>query len=67
MSAPDFSFVDHGSIVIMHALTDAALEWVDAHVEYESWQMWGRNGFAIEPRYVGMLMEGIVADGLALS
>ena len=67
MSAPDFRFENHGSIVIMHALTAAAQEWVESNVQYESWQMWGRKGVALEPRCVGALIEGIVEDGLSLS
>jgi hypothetical protein len=29
--------------------------------------MWGRDGVAVAPPYVGVLMEAVVADGLSLS
>ena len=43
MSTPDFSVANHGSILILHALTDAAREWVDENIGDDA-MTWGTNG-----------------------
>lgn len=59
-----FSFANHGSITILTPLDDAAEQWVEENIgEHMSWG----GGVVIEPRYVGAILEGIVADGLEVS
>jgi hypothetical protein len=65
-NTPDFSVTNHGSILILHALTDAAREWVDEHIGDDA-MTWGRNGTVVEPRYIGDIVEGIRAAGLEVS
>lgn len=62
MSA-DFTVFDHGSIVILNALTEQAQAWVDEHLP-EDRLTWGVNGVVIEPRYVDAIIEGIIDAGL---
>jgi len=64
-STPDFSVANHGSILILHALTEAAREWVDAHIPEDA-MMWGTNGTVVEPRYIADIVEGIRSDGLTV-
>ena len=45
-----FQLEDHPSVVRLAPLTQAARDWIDAHVAYEDWQMFG-GGIVIEPRY----------------
>jgi hypothetical protein len=59
----DFRVVDHGSICILHALTEAAEEWVNEHLPADA-QTWGTNGTVVEPRYIAPIIEGILADCL---
>lgn len=54
-----------GSIVFVRPLTDAAREWVNEHVELESWQ-WMGGAFAVEPRMLEYLLDGMIEDGLKL-
>jgi hypothetical protein len=63
MSAPDFHFENHLSVVRLTPLTQAAHDWLHAHVAYEDWQTFGR-GIVIEPRYVAAILEGLVEHGL---
>jgi hypothetical protein len=66
MSRPDFSVANHGSILILHALTDAARGWVDEHISDDA-LTWGKNGTVIERRYIVDILEGIRAAGLEVS
>lgn len=59
----DFLISDHGSIVILTALTEEAEIWVEDHLP-EDRLTWGRSGTVIEPRYVGAILDGIANDGL---
>lgn len=65
MSTPDFLLVNHGSIVVLNALTDKAKTWIDEHIEDDA-QTWGPHGTVIEPRYVEPIIEGIVQDNLRI-
>lgn len=60
----DFHITDHGSIVLLDPLTDAASEWVDQHIPGDAMRFAG--AVAIEPRYVEPILEGIVGDGLSV-
>jgi hypothetical protein len=66
VSTPDFSVANHGSILILHALTDAAREWVDEHIGDDA-MTGGRSGRVVEPRYIADIVEGIRAAGLGVT
>ena len=61
----DFLLLNHGSICVLHALSDDARAWVDQHLSDES-LTWGPSGTVIEPRYVAPILEGIEADGITI-
>lgn len=61
----DFTIHHHGSITMLATHTDAALDWVEENIELEDWQ-WQGNQFAVEPRYLDALIEGIEEDGLII-
>lgn len=63
---PDFRVLDHGSTVVLMSMNDDAQAWFDEHVHYESWQMWGPRGVAVDVRYVGNLVEGIIEEGFTV-
>ncbi len=59
----DISIANHGSIFLLHPLTDAARDWIEEHVS--------RDGFhpdwptlVVEPRYVAGIVHGALEDGL---
>lgn len=64
-AAADFRVDDHGSILVLTALTDEAREWADEHLPADR-MAWGRCGTVVEPRYIGDIVEGIEADGLTV-
>ena len=63
---PDLQFISHGSVVLLHTGTDEGHDWVEENVSAEPWQMLG-DGVACEPRMVGPVIEGALADGLTVS
>jgi hypothetical protein len=60
----DFEVINHGSLYSLRPLTDAAREWVEAHISEERTEFGGC--IVVEPRYIGALVEGIVNDGLII-
>ena len=69
----DFRVDNHGSIVILHALTQSAKLWVAEHVNTadsyhaDSYQPYkNKNALVIEPRYMAAIAEGIQGDGLTI-
>lgn len=61
----DLQFTNHGSIVLLAALTEAGQEWVSEHLPDDA--MTFGNAIVIEPRYVAAIAEGAVAAGLVTS
>lgn len=57
----DFRVVNHGSVMIVHLLTESAREWVAANVQDA--QFIG-NGLVVEPRYIHTLVNGMEDAGL---
>lgn len=60
----DFVLADHGSILTLTPLTDAAREWCEDHLQ--DGPTWGR-GRAIEPRYWPDIECGIADAGLSIA
>jgi hypothetical protein len=61
----DFQIENHGSIVLLRPLTDAARAWADEHLDSGETQHFG-GAVVIEPRYVGAILEGLSDDGLTV-
>jgi hypothetical protein len=57
----DLTIVDHGSIMLMRANTDAAREWIDNHIVCAT--HWC-GSIVVEPRYIVDIVDGAHADGL---
>lgn len=58
----DFHATNHGSIVTLEPLTEAARNWCDEHLPED--RMTLGNAIAIEPRYFTDIIVGIHDDGL---
>ncbi len=65
MSKPDLMFEYHGSIVLLHALTNEGVDWIDENLPEERIE-WG-GAIAIEPRYADNIAEGAMCDGLIVA
>ena len=63
---PDFLVADHGAIVCLVPLSDAAHRWLDEHVVSEPWQ-WHGGALAIDPRCAADLVPAIIAAGFSIS
>lgn len=59
----DLRVENHGSVFLLRPLTDAGRTWIEEHVQYESWQMFG-GAISMEPRYAAAIVEGAQNDGL---
>ena len=61
----DFYLSHHGTIIIVLPTTTAAKTWVEEHIGEDA-QRWGQSGFAVEPRYIGPIVDGITDAGLSV-
>jgi hypothetical protein len=62
----DFRFTSHGSICLLHPLTDAAREWVEEHIGADNGYQPRWPSVLLEPRYCGAVLAGIADAGLVL-
>jgi hypothetical protein len=60
---PDLRVENHGSIALLIPQNETAREWLNDNVASEPWQWFG-DGLAAEPRYVDMLIDGALDEGL---
>lgn len=63
--APDFNFTNHGSVCLLTPLTPAGTSWASEHLPEDAPRFGG--GIAIEPRYAGQIIEGILNDGMEVA
>lgn len=59
----DIMVQDEGAIVLLHAASTAAREWMDENLAHAA--RWG-NGYVVEHRYADAVIAGAQADGLAV-
>jgi hypothetical protein len=52
----DIQLVNHGSVVMVACISEAARQWASEAVAIEDWA-WMGEAFACEPRYVAGLVE----------
>jgi hypothetical protein len=58
----DIHYTNHGSIITMQPLTEAARDWMAEHLPEDA--MGFGDSIAIEPRYFGEIAYGAQEDGL---
>jgi hypothetical protein len=61
----DFELSGGGTIYLLRPKTDEAREWTNFNIPDDA--QWLGGAVAIEHRYVGDIVEGILADGLTVS
>ncbi len=59
----DIHYTNHGSLITMRPLTNAAREWIAEHLP-EDVLTFGSSYVAIEPRYFSDIAYGAQEDGL---
>ncbi len=64
---PDVRVVDHGSIVVLQALTATGLGFLKDKVHSESWQWLTQHALAVEPRQARDLVCIMQDEGLAVN
>jgi hypothetical protein len=62
----DISAEDTGTVTAVWMQSDAAKDWVAVHLDLESWQWIGVNGFAIDSRFAASILAGMHEDGLII-
>lgn len=56
----------HGSVALVRPVSGVAQAWVTANVALEGWQ-WLGAAFAVEPRALFALVDGMEGDGLIVA
>jgi len=62
----DFQISDHGSIITIRPVSEAAHQWLDENVDAEPWQ-WLDGALCAEHRSARDLIDGIAAAGFEIS
>jgi hypothetical protein len=62
----DFQIADHGSIISIKPVSEAAHTWVDENVVSEPWQ-WLGGALCVDIRCARNLIEEIAAEGFEIS
>ncbi len=62
----DFLIADHGSIILITPVSEAARQWLDENVVSEPWQ-WLDGALCAEHRFAGDLVDEIAAAGFEIS
>jgi hypothetical protein len=68
MEQPDIRVQDEGNIFLLHPITAKAQEWMDETLgeTMEPWQQFG-TGYVVEHRYVAVILQDMIRDGLTVS
>jgi hypothetical protein len=62
----DALFENHGSVWLIRPLTELGRDWLDDHVQAESWQ-WLGDALSLAPRAVEAIADAMAEDGLEVS
>jgi hypothetical protein len=60
----DIHVFNAGSVVILTGKTPEGRDWLEANLDADASRWCG--GFAVEPRYVGAILDGADSDGLSI-
>ena len=62
----NFQIADHGTVISIRPLNDAARQWLDENVVSEPWQ-WVQGALCVEARFARDLIIEIEQAGLTVS
>jgi hypothetical protein len=57
-TTPHVRLENHGSLILVHPLTEAARTWLEEHTD----GTWFGLALVVEPRYLADLLRGLKAD-----
>lgn len=60
-----FDIENHGSLFLVRPGTADVAAWLREHTDEEA--QWFGGALVVEPRYVGDLVEGLIAEGFVAS
>jgi len=63
----DFVLENHGSIFLLHALNEAAVNWVSGHLSDSGYQPYFPKAVVIGHRYISDIVLGIRNDELVVA
>jgi hypothetical protein len=66
LATADISVENHGSVVLLRAMTKHGAQWLHDHVHSEPWQ-WMGNAVAADPRFVQEIIGFAEEDGLKVA
>lgn len=61
----DIRFENHGSVALIRPLTEHGITWIEQHIAFEPWQVFG-GAISAEPKLVDAVITGAINDGLTL-
>ena len=62
----DFQIADHGTVISIRPLNDAARQWLDGNVVSELWQ-WVQGALCVEARFARDLLREIEEAGFEIT
>ena len=62
----DFHISDHGTVILIRPVSEAAHQWVEENVVVEPWQWFG-GALGVDHRFARDLLDGIAAAGFEIS
>lgn len=66
LATADLMVSNHGTVVMLHAMSRDGAAWLHENVSSEPWQ-WVGNAIACEPRMVQDVLDGAMDDGLKVA
>jgi hypothetical protein len=60
----DFVVCGHGSVSLLRPITRAAHAWIDEHLPADA--SWFGGAFAIDQRYIGVIIRGAIQNALVV-
>ena len=66
-TGPDITIIDGGSIVLLKPESDRARAWVEENIGQDNGYQPYWPTVVCEPRYVGVIIDGMASDGLELA
>jgi len=60
----DIRIDHHGSIFLVHSLSNAGKEWIDENINTSEETQYFMGALVVEHRYIRDIAEGMVRDGL---
>jgi hypothetical protein len=64
--APDITVHDHGSVILLRAISPVGKAWIGEHVDRGEFQPFPAGTRLVEPRYIGAIIQGTTTAGIGV-